>query len=409
MKILLALSMVPQADGVGAIPKLLHAQLLGLRERNDVTVVGSFGELPGQAQAAEALMRSDLDAHFVDRRRSPSPLRRWSVRAQLAASWATRPWPWRAVSATAGVQPTLDRLAADRSFDVVAVEEDLMSVLRFPPGAPTVLTEHEAFQAPASSWRAPRLRERPEQLFRVRDWRRWARFQQAAWERADLIQVYSESDAAEIAKRSPQVAERVRVDPFGLVPPAPADPARVKPNTVLFAGTFTHLPNRDAALWLASEIMPAVRSGHPEAHLRLVGSAPPREVLDLAGPGVEVIADAPSMEPHLEAAAVVVAPVRTGGGMRMKVLEAMARGKAVVTTPLGAEGFTGFGAGPPLAIGADAAAIASATADLLADDGKRDALGRRARDFAIRHHSPEAWALRLEKVYEEACEAAEAP
>src|SRR5690349_15195259 len=119
MRILLVVSMVPQADGIGAIPKLLHAQLLGLRRRNDVTLVGSFGEPPGQAKAAAALMSSDLDAHFVDRCRSRSPLRRWSVRAQLAASWAARPWPWRAVSATAGVQEALDRLAADRSFDVV--------------------------------------------------------------------------------------------------------------------------------------------------------------------------------------------------------------------------------------------------------------------------------------------------
>ena len=111
------------------------------------------------------------------------------------------------------------------------------------------------------------------------------------------------------------------------------------------------------------------------------------------------------MEPHLEAAAVVIAPVRTGGGMRMKVLEAMARGKAVVTTPLGSEGFCGFGADPPLALGADAAAVALATADLLADDARRDALGQRARNFAISHHSPEAWALRLEKVYEEARDA----
>jgi glycosyltransferase involved in cell wall biosynthesis len=402
MKILLVVSMVPQADGIGAIPKLLHAQLLGLRKRNDVTVVGSFGELPGQAEAAEALMRSDLDAHFVDRRRSRSALRRLSVRAQLAAGWAARPWPWRAVSATAGVQPTLDRLAADRSFDVVAAEEDLMSVLRLPEGVPVVLTEHEAFQAPASSWRAPRLRERPERMLRVRDWRRWDRFQIAAWERADLIQVYSEGDRAEIERRSPAAAARVRVNPFGLVSPPAADPAEEEPDLVLFAGTFTHLPNRDAALWLAEEIMPAVRARRPEARLRLVGSAPPREVLELAGPGIEVIADTPSMEPHLEAAAVVVAPVRTGGGMRMKVLEAMARGKAVVTTALGAEGFTGFDSEPPLAIADGSEAFAGETAALLDDEPRRRAIGAGAREFAEAHHSPEAWALRLERVYAEA-------
>jgi len=395
-------SMVPQADGIGAIPKLLNAQLIGLRERNEVTLVGSFGELPGQAEAAGALMRSDLDAHFIDRRRAGSAPRRWRVRAELASSWARRPWPWRAVSATAGVQPALDRVAAGRDFDVVALEEDLMSVLRLPRGVPVVLTEHEAFQAPASRLRAPRLRERPERFLRTRDWRRWSRFQLEAWRRADLIQVYSDGDAAEIGSRSPEAAERVRVNPFGLVPPAAADPAKAEPGTVLFTGTFTHLPNRDAALWLAGEIMPAVRARHPGARLRLVGSAPPREVLALAGPGVEVIADVASMRPHLEAAEVVLAPVRNGGGMRMKVLEAMATEKAIVTTRLGAEGFSGFEAEPPFVVADRPERIAAATAELLGDGRRRRELAARARAFALAHHSPAAWAERLEAVYAEA-------
>ena len=59
-----------------------------------------------------------------------------------------------------------------------------------------------------------------------------------------------------------------------MILPRPATPAE-EPDTVLFAGTFAHLPNRDAALWLAEEIMPAVRARRPEARLRIVGSAPP--------------------------------------------------------------------------------------------------------------------------------------
>jgi glycosyltransferase involved in cell wall biosynthesis len=201
---------------------------------------------------------------------------------------------------------------------------------------------------------------------------------------------------------APELAPRVRVNPYGMILPAASAPAREEPDTVLFSGTFAHLPNRDAALWLASEIMPAVRAQRPQALLRIVGSAPPAEILALAGAGIEVVADAPSMEPHLEAAAVVVAPVRSGGGMRMKVLEAMARRKAVVTTSLGAEGFTSLEPDPPLRITDDAGAIAKAIAELLGDDGGRRELARHARQFAERHHSPAAWAARLEAVYEEA-------
>ena len=402
MRILLVVPMVPQADGPGGFPKLLHAQLLGLSRHHQVTVVGSFGELPGQAEAAEALTGSDLDAHFVDRRRSSSALRRWRVRADLAARWLRGGTPWRAISAAAGVQPLLDQLAATRRFDLVAVEDCTMSVLRLPPGIPAVLTEHEAFRAAASDLRAGRLSDRPVAALRRVDWRRWNEFQRRAWQRYELVQVFSRGDRGAIEERAPEVAPRVRVDPFGMVLPPPLDPARQVPDTVLFVGNFTHLPNRDAALWLATEIMPALRARQPGARLRIVGTVPPREVRELAGPGVEVIADAPSVEPHLAAAAVVMAPVRSGGGMRLKVLEALARGKAVVTTSRGAEGFDVFGEEPPLALADDPAGIAARTAELLADERQRTELGRRAREFAERHHSPEAWVGRLEAVYEEA-------
>ncbi len=97
-----------------------------------------------------------------------------------------------------------------------------------------------------------------------------------------------------------------------------------------------------------------------------------------------------------------MAPVRTGGGMRMKVLQAMAAGKAVVTTPRGTEGYTGFGEEPPLAVAESGAEIAAATAALLEDEAARRSLGERARGFAERHHSPEAWAGRQTAVFEEA-------
>ena len=403
MRVLLVTSMVPDAGGVGAIPKLLAAQLQGLRERgHEITLVTTFGEDPGQAEAAARLLDSDLDAHILDRRRSPSARRRWRVRAELAASWASKHWPWRVVSGAAGMQTLIDRVAATRGFDVVAIEDNPMAVLRFPPAVPVVFTEHEAIRAPASQLGAVRLSERPLRALRARDWQRWDGFLPSIWKRFELLQVFCEADAAEIRKLAPELAPRIRINPYGMILPEPCDPLAELPGTVLFTGTFAHLPNRDAARWLASEIMPAVRARHPQARLRIVGSAPPADVLALAGEGVEVIADAPSMQPHLEAAAVVVAPVRSGGGMRMKVLEAMARRKAVVTTSLGAEGFASLEPQLPLLIVDEAEGVAAAIADLLGEADERRALGLDARRFAERHHSPAAWAQRLESIYDEA-------
>jgi glycosyltransferase involved in cell wall biosynthesis len=322
---------------------------------------------------------------------------------RMASSWARGRWPWRTVwFAAPEIQRILDRLGAERSFDVVAVEDSAMSVFRYPPGLPSVYTHHEVLRPRPIDWRPGPPRRWPGWAFGELDWRRWARFQPEAWRRFDRVQVFSRRDAEQVAALAPDVAERVRVDPFGLVLPPRVDPAREVPGTILFVGAFHHPPNRDAATWLAREILPAVLERAPGARLRIVGSGPTPEVRALAGPQVELVADAPSVLPHLEEAAVVMAPVRTGGGMRMKVLQAMAAGKAVVTTPRGTEGYTGFGEEPPLAVGESEAEIAAATADLLGDDGRRRQLGERAREFAERHHSPGAWAERQTAVYEEA-------
>jgi glycosyltransferase involved in cell wall biosynthesis len=402
MRVLLVVPVPPQAEGAGAIPVLLHAELLGLMQRHEVTLVTAVGDDPGEAEAV-ARLREQVEVHAADRRRPPPGARRRRRQLRMVASWARGSWPWRTVwFADPGIQRLLDRLGAERRFDVVAVEDSAMSVFRYPPAVAKVFTHHEVLRprplernpGPPRSW--------PGWAFRELDWRRWASFQRSAWRKFDRVQVFSRRDAEAVAELAPEVAARVRVDPFGLVLPPPADPARQVPGTILFVGAFHHPPNRDAALWLAREVFPAVRERHPQARLRIVGSGPPPEILALAGADVEVVADAPSVLPHLEQAAVVMAPVRTGGGMRMKVLQAMAAGKAVVTTRRGTEGFTGFGEDLPLAVGESTAEIAAATAALLEDDGRRLALGQRARDFAQRHHSPEAWAERQTAVYEEA-------
>jgi len=406
MRVLLVVPVPPQADGAGAIPVLLHAELLGLAQRHEVTLVTPVGDEPGEAEAARRL-EAEVETHVADRRRPPPGLRRRRRQLRMATRWARGGWPWRTVwFADPDIQRILDRLAAERSFDVVAVEDSAMSVFRYPQGVPAVFTHHEVLRPRPLDWHPGSPRNWPSWAFGELDWRRWARFQPAAWRRFDRVQVFSQRDADAVAELAPDVAPRLRVNPFGLVLPPRAHPAREVAGTILFVGAFAHPPNRDAAIWLAREILPAVLARQPEARLRIVGSAPSAEVRALAGAHVEVVADAPSVLPHLEEAAVVMAPVRTGGGMRMKVLQAMAAGKAVVTTGRGTEGYTGFGAEPPLEVADSEAEIAAATAALLADDARRLALGERAREFAEHHYSPEAWAERLTAVYEEAREGA---
>jgi glycosyltransferase involved in cell wall biosynthesis len=234
------------------------------------------------------------------------------------------------------------------------------------------------------------------------DWHRWRRYQVRTWTRFDLVQTFTERDAEAVAELVPALRGRTRVSPFGIDVPPAADPRRQVRGGLLFAGSLTHYPNVDAALWLAEGVLPLLLARRPEAFLTIVGPHPPPEIAALDGGHVRVVGRVPDVRPFIERAQVVLAPVRTGGGMRMKTLEAMALGKAVVTTPRGAEGLTLGGRKPPLVVADGAQAIADAAAELMEDDGARASLGASARAFVEEHYGRAAYARRLEDVYREA-------
>ena len=108
---------------------------------------------------------------------------------------------------------------------------------------------------------------------------------------------------------------------------------------LVFVGSMSYHANSDAALWFASEVWPAVFERHPDWRLTLVGSNPPPPVRALAEqPGIEVTGTVPEVKPYYEEALAAIVPLRTGGGTRLKILEAMAASVPVVSTELGSEG-----------------------------------------------------------------------
>jgi glycosyltransferase involved in cell wall biosynthesis len=299
------------------------------------------------------------------------------------------------------VQETIDGLTRDQRFDLAAVEDNSMGIFRFPAGLPTVLTEHEVRNPRPVDWRCGHPGSWPAWAFRESDWRRWPAYERSVWRAFDRIQVFTDRDAATIGRLAPDMLDRVRVNPFGIDPPAPSDPASEQEGLLLFVGNFAHPPNVDAARWLVDDIMPRLRSRTTGARLQLVGAGPPADVRALAGPDVEVLGEVPSVAPFLEAAAVVLAPIRIGGGMRMKALHALASGKPLVTTFRGAEGLAVAGVEPPFLAADEPEAFALLVDELLQDSGLRKELGARARSFVLEHYSPQAYCNRLEAVYSE--------
>ena len=106
-----------------------------------------------------------------------------------------------------------------------------------------------------------------------------------------------------------------------------------------FVGSLDWLPNEDGLTFFSKEIWPLIRARRPAARFQIVGRSPSREMLALSRiEGIEVIGTVPDTRPWLSRAALVVVPLRIGGGTRIKIFEAMAMGKAVVSTSIGAEG-----------------------------------------------------------------------
>jgi polysaccharide biosynthesis protein PslH len=398
VRILLLTPMPPARSAPGAIPVLLYAQLIGLAERHDVTLVTVAGPEPHELEAVRRLPATGVEVHAVERH-EPHGRARWARRRRLAGAWLQGRWPLRTVWFwQPGVQRVVDRLAARRTFDVVVAEDNAMGIYRLPDGALHALTEYEV-RRPRPVRRPPLSpRQWPRWALAEADWARWPRYERDVWRQFDLVQVFSDRDADAVRTIAPELSDRIAVNPFGIVLPSPVE-TPVEPDTLVFLGNYTHPPNVEAALWLGREIMPRLRRLRPGVSLALAGAYAPPEVQALAGPGIRVLGYVSDAEQLMRRSAVVIAPVRIGGGMRMKVLHAMALGKAVVTTPRGTDGLALGGRVPPLSVADDADAVARVTADLLADAGAREKLGSAARRYVEEHHSPQAYARRLADLY----------
>jgi glycosyltransferase involved in cell wall biosynthesis len=401
MNILLVAPMPPQPQATGAIPLVLYAQLTGLMARHSVTLVTVAGPDQSEWAALDRLQMMGVDVQAV-RRSEPHGLARWQRRWRWASTWLKGKIPWRTIWFwEPELQHILNRLFAARSFDLVIVEDNAMGIYQYGTSTPVIFTEHEVRRPRPINWHAGSPSNWLRWAFGEADWQRWRKYQSSVWHRFDRIQVFTLRDAEAVAALTPDLAERVRVNPFGVELPAPLDDSLEEPGTVLFVGNFTHPPNVDAALWLGNEIMPALRKCHPGVRLTLVGIYPPKSVQGLACEDILVTGAVPEIEPYFARAAVVIAPLRIGGGMRMKVLQAMALGKAIVTTPRGADGLMIDGQAPPLVIADSAEQIAEATASLLASCETRRSLGDHARAFVIENFSANAYARRVEATYAE--------
>jgi len=221
-----------------------------------------------------------------------------------------------------------------------------------------------------------------------------------------------ENELAEAAVRTVAVSERDLVAlsvPAGrgrAIPVAGKEVAKAASSNgepvVLLSGNLGYRPTVRGAQWFAHEVWPRLRTAVPEVRWVLAGARPTAAVRKLARlPGVEVRADVPDLRTYLTASRVAIAPMSSGSGVPMKVLEAMAAGVPVVVHPWAAEGLVRE-AGEAVAVASEADDWVATLQPLLRDPGAAQALGRRGHELWRRYYHPDRIAEQIREVVAEA-------
>lgn len=221
--------------------------------------------------------------------------------------------------------------------------------------------------------------------------------------RFDLNIVMSRNDASALASRAPGV--RTAVVPNGVNIEYFTPDSDQETPALIYGGGMNMFANRDAVMYFLAEIWPCVRAQRPDVKFFAVGQDPPKELVELAQRDSQVVVTGyvSDIREFIRQAAVYVVPLRVGGGTRLKVLDAMAMGKALVSTSIGCEGIDVRG-DVHLVVADTPVAFAEATLALLADRGRRLALGCAARELVARRYAWPVVGQQLVDAYREAIE-----
>ncbi len=321
--------------------------------------------------------------------------------ATVARSWLSRYpvdlYKWQLPE----MRDRITRLMAAGAVDV-CIADFLFAAVNVPFDGPTpvILFEHNVeYQI----WqRLAGLEHNPAKrlLFEI-EWRKLRAREADFCAAADLTIAVSEDDRARLQALAPEA--RTASIPTGVdtVYFAPRGTAEV-PSRLVFSGSMDWHPNEDAVVYFTDAILPRIREQVPDVSFTIVGRNPSERVRALAAqPGIIVTGTVDDVRPMIEEAPVYVVPLRAGGGTRLKIFEALAMARPVVSTTVGAEGLA-LVPGQHFIAADEAEPFADAVVALLRDPMRRARLGRAGRDLVEAHYSWSTVARQFEACCEEA-------
>ncbi len=334
MKILFLAPNLPYPLNNGGLIRVHHI-MANLASRYDVTLIctePTEAEQKGGVKAIESLGVEVLTVPMSHNQKKEN--KRYY---QLKSLFSNKTYQYHQHYSTE-MQSTITARLDTGQYDLIVVEFSQMGYYEFRDDIPSYLDQHnveyEIMQRTYEMERNP-LRK----LLARSEWKKYREQEINNCEKFTGCLTTSVRDAEILKERSPQM--ECHVIPNGVDSDFfRARESAIDPNLILFTGTISYYPNTEGILWFHNNIWPLIKKLKPDATFCIAGKTPPPEVENLADidSQITVTGSVDDMRDYYARAAVVVVPLRVGGGTRLKILEGMAMEKAIVSTTLGAEG-----------------------------------------------------------------------
>lgn len=382
MKILILTPQLPYPPQQGTSLRNYHI-IRGLAQRHEITLLSFLEENqtadPQVIAPLQALCRK-IEMVSVPRRTMSDRL--WHLISSRLPDMAHRLY-------SPVFEIALRRLLAGQQFDVVQVEgielARYMIIIRIANKGRLVFDDHNAETELQRRNFLTDLYQPGRWLAAAYSWvqvRRLRRFERWACETADAVVAVSETDKHHLQALGSPLHSPISVIPNSIDIAAYQLPVTPESYDLVFSGKMDYRPNVDAVLWFADEVWPLICRERPSTSWAIVGQKPHARLEHLRGlPGVTVTGWVEQVQPYLAGAQVMIMPFRIGSGTRLKLIEAMAAGKAIVSTTVGAEGFP-VQPNVQLLLADTAPKFATAVLQLLSQPPKQTQLGQAAQQFA---------------------------
>ena len=386
IKILILTPQLPYPPHQGTSLRNYHI-IRGLAQNHEVTLL-TFVE-PGQATDEETLRPLTSLCQHIERVAAPQRTSFTRLRQLLTSrlpDMAHRLYtPMFAIR--------LRHLLEQTQFDVVQVEgielaRYMTTVKENSPHSRLIFDNHNA-ETELQQRNLETDRANPKRwlaaLYSQIQVGRLARFERWAIETADATAAVSDTDREHLQKLAPNAPITTIPNCIDVTAYADNGTEETIPFDLMFSGKMDYRPNIDAVLWFAEAVWPRLKAERPQTTWAIVGQKPHERLAHLADlDGVTVTGWVESIRPYLSGASLFIMPFRIGSGTRLKLIEAMAAGKAIVSTPVGAEGFP-VTHQQEVWLAAEADEMITAVLHLLDNPQTKTRLGQQARQFAQKY------------------------